>query len=358
MRTSAHAGIRPAAGGARAAVADRAAGRAGAVVPGRRRPAPARRQPPAARCEVARDDVVVARRRTLNEHRAEARRSGWRPRQCTAALAAGDVAAAAAALQQGWRERRSVRGLARRPGCALPAAAGAAGSAAWPPPRHALARASMPVRVVRAGDGGAAGAGRARSREARRHGRLRASCRWTRLTQRRGKRRRCRAAPTWRCARAAQRDRARRRRRWPAAAEALARQGADSELRVAAAVPDGIAAPVRPGRAGRAGGWASSCCWCAAGCWLVLRPRAAGDGAARAKSRPVRPWPTLQQTPAAAPSRCARAGAASATPPSPPCSGAGGDRPPHLPRLRHPRRRRPDAGRRRGRTDRPGDRHA
>ncbi len=55
--------------------------------------------------EFARDDVVVAVRRTLNEHR---QKMGARlaSKEFTAALAAGDAAAAAASLKQGWSEIR------------------------------------------------------------------------------------------------------------------------------------------------------------------------------------------------------------------------------------------------------------
>jgi phosphomannomutase/phosphoglucomutase len=53
--------------------------------------------------EFARDDVVVAVRRTLNEHRQKLG-SRLASKEVTAALAAGDSAAAAAAIKQGWSE--------------------------------------------------------------------------------------------------------------------------------------------------------------------------------------------------------------------------------------------------------------
>jgi phosphomannomutase/phosphoglucomutase len=57
--------------------------------------------------EFARDDVVVAVRRTLNEHR---QKFGSRlaAKDVTTALAAGDSAAAAAAIKQGWGEAERV----------------------------------------------------------------------------------------------------------------------------------------------------------------------------------------------------------------------------------------------------------
>ena len=53
--------------------------------------------------EFARDDVVVAVRRTLNEHRQKLG-SRLAAKEFTTALAAGDSAAAAAAIRQGWGE--------------------------------------------------------------------------------------------------------------------------------------------------------------------------------------------------------------------------------------------------------------
>lgn len=101
--------------------------------------------------EFARDDVVVAVRRTLNEHR---QKLGVRlaSKEFTAALAAGDAAAAAASLKQGWGEVRRAElwpaDLDRRY-AGLPR--GGFGSLATA--EDALISGRMAVRIVRAADG-------------------------------------------------------------------------------------------------------------------------------------------------------------------------------------------------------------
>ena len=165
--------------------------------------------------------------------------------------------------------------------------------------------------------------------------------------------------PTSRCARAATACCERgdsslarwRRSRWRA-------EVPDSDLRIAAALPDRDAGAVRAGRDCRPGCGAGCCCCCAAGrCGSRAAP-APARARSRRRSTTARCAHTLARRCSA--SRC-RAGLAAPprdTATAAAAVAAGGDRPRHLPRLRHPRRGRADARRERRRTDRPGDRLA
>ena len=101
--------------------------------------------------EFARDDVVVAVRRTLNEHR---QKLGVRlaSKEFTAALAAGDATAAVESLKQGWGEVRRAElwpaDLDRRY-AGLPRSGFGSLAAA----EDALISGRMAVRIVRAADG-------------------------------------------------------------------------------------------------------------------------------------------------------------------------------------------------------------
>ncbi|WP_330947905.1 phosphomannomutase/phosphoglucomutase [Thermomonas sp. LB-4] len=105
--------------------------------------------------EFARDDVVVAVRRTLNEHRQKLS-ARLASKAFTTALAAGDATAAAAALKQGWSELRRAE--------LWPADLDAryqqlprSGFGSLAAAEDALIRNGMAVRIVHAADGARVG---------------------------------------------------------------------------------------------------------------------------------------------------------------------------------------------------------
>ena len=159
---------------------------------------------------------------------------------------------------------------------------------------------------------------------------------------------------TWPCARAPSPS-------WSAgittlkdSAEALAVKMADSDLRIAAAVPDMTSpAPLGPWRVSpRSARWHPAALALAAG--FACAARLLRQVHEVPRPRTSRPWPSCSWLTA----RKCRPKPQREITRHRPARSAGTDRQQHLPCLRHPRRGRPDAGCRRGRADRPGHRLA